>query len=118
MPNLYLLYHADHFVNTLHSDKEKNHHSRAFKLALRFIDDLLSLNNKYFKRYMSSIYQRDLELKETTESHAKCSFLDLLLFSDDGELKYQVYDKRYDFSFDIVNSPVMDKKHCNKSCLL
>ena len=34
-----------------------------------------------------------------------CSFLDLLLFSDDGKLKCLVNDRRDDFSFgfDIVN---------------
>ena len=56
--------------------------------------------------------------QETTESDEKCSFLDLLLFSDDGELKCQVYDKRDDFSFDIVNYPFMDSNiPINPACV-
>ena len=33
----------------LNSDNEKNHHSRAFKLTFRFIDDLLSETINIFK---------------------------------------------------------------------
>ena len=69
---------------------------------------MLSVNNKYFKNYVSSIYPKELELNETTESNTWCSFLDLFLFNDDGDLKCQVYDKRDDFNFDIVNYPFMD----------
>ena len=57
---------------------------------------------------MSSIYPKELELKETTESEESCSFLDLLLFNDDSELKCRVYDKRDDFNFNIVNYPFME----------
>ena len=39
----------------------------SLKLTFRFIVDLLSVNNKYFKRYISSIFPKDLELKKTTE---------------------------------------------------
>ena len=35
--------------------------------------------------------------------------VDLPLFSDDGELKYWVYDKRDDFISDIVNYPFIDR---------
>ena len=108
LANLYLFYHEYHFLNTLKSDKDKKYHCRLFKLTYRFIDDLLSVNNKMFKKYVSSIYPKDLELKETTESDEKCSFLDLLLFKDDGELKCRVYDKRDDFNFNIVNYPFME----------
>ena len=58
------------------------------------------------KQYLSSIYSEELELKETTGSNTTYSFLDLLLFNDDGELKCGVYDKRDDFN--IVNYPFMD----------
>ena len=44
-------------------------------------------------------------MKETTESNTSCSFLDLHLFNDNGELKFRVYDKRDDFNFEIVNYP-------------
>ena len=85
--------------------KDKNYHARSFNLTFRYIDDLLSVNNKHLKDYITSIYPSDLELKETTESNITCSFLDLLLFNDGGILKSKVYDKRDDFNFDIVNYP-------------
>jgi len=106
LANLYLFYHEYKFLQKL--AKDKSYHGRSFGLTFRYIDDLLSVNNKYFKDYVSSIYPDDLELKETTESSASCSFLDLLLFSDDEELKSRVYDKRDDFNFDIVNYPYMN----------
>ena len=68
---------------------------------------LLSVNNKHLKQYITSIYPSDVELKETTESRTTCSFLDLMLFNENGELKSKVYDKRDDFNFDIVNYPHM-----------
>ena len=55
------------------------------KLTFRFIDDLLSVKNKYFKKYMYLQYPKDLEVQETTETDEKYSFLDFLLVSDDGE---------------------------------
>ena len=103
LANLYLFHHEYHFLRRLAT--EKNIHGKLFGLTFRYIDDLLSVNNKYFKDYVSDIYPDALELKETTESNTSCSFLDLLLFDDDGELKSRVYDKRDDFNFEIVNYP-------------
>ena len=77
LANLYLFYHEYHFLQKLKSEKDTSYHGNSFKQTFRFIDDLLSVNNKYFKNYISSIYPKDLELKETTESNEKCSFLDL-----------------------------------------
>ena len=87
--------------------KDKNYKSKSFNMTFRYIDDLLSSNNKPLKQYITSMYPSDLELKETTESDRECSFLDLLLFNENGELKSKGYDKRDDFDFDIVNYPYM-----------
>ena len=38
------------------------------------LDDLLSVNNKYLKQYVSSTYPEELELKETTEANTEVSF--------------------------------------------
>ena len=97
LPNLYLFYHEYNFLEKL--AKDKNYHGKSFGLTFRYIDDLLSMNNRYFQDYVSLIYPDDLELKETTESNTPCSFLDLLLFNDDEELKSRLYDKRDDFNF-------------------
>ena len=49
LSNLYLLYHKDQFLQKLKSDKDIIYHSKLFKLTFIFIDDLLNVNNKYFK---------------------------------------------------------------------
>ena len=41
-------------------------------------------------------------------SDAEVSFLDLHLSILDGFVKTKIYDKRYDFDFDIVNFPFLD----------
>ena len=106
LANLYLFYHEYHFLKDL--SKKKDFHGKFFKLTFRYIDDLLSINNKYFKQHIQSIYPNDLELKETTENDSECSFLDIMMFNDERELKFKLYDKRDEFQFNIVNYPHMD----------
>ena len=106
LANLYLFYHEYAFLERLPRDKK--FHGKHFKLTFRFIDDLLSINNGYFREYISQIYPGDLELKETTESDMECSFLDVMMYNDNGEIKFKLYDKRDDFQFNIVNYPHLD----------
>ena len=83
--------------------------ARRFNHSYRYIDDLISFNNPYFANYISDIYPKELELKETTENRNSCSYLDLHLFrGDDDQLKSKIYDKRDEFSFHIVNYPFLD----------
>ena len=49
--------------------------------------------------------QTDLEIRETTETSTPASNLDLLLSVNDGTLPTNLYDKRDDFDFSIVNFP-------------
>ena len=48
------------------------------KLSYRYIDDLISFNNKRFKEFISDIYPKELTISETTESTSVASYLDLL----------------------------------------
>ena len=41
-------------------------------------------------------------------SDTEASFLDLHLSISDGFVQTKIYDKRYDFDFDIVNFPFLD----------
>ena len=106
LANLYLFSYEYDFLQSL--TKRNIHHGKNFNLTFRYIDDLLSVNNKYFKAYLHEIYPNELELKETTGSNETCSYLDLALYSDGGKLKFRLYDKRDDFDFDIVNYPFLD----------
>jgi hypothetical protein len=54
------------------------------------------------------IYPPELEIKETTDTASSASFLDLYLeFDDSGQLSTNIYDKRDDFNFKIINVPHM-----------
>jgi hypothetical protein len=71
---------------------------------LRYIDDVLLLNNSRFGDFVDRIYPIELEIKDTTDRSA--SFLDLHLEIDnEGRLRTKHYDKGDDFNFPIVNFP-------------
>ena len=40
--------------------------ARKFNLSCRYIDDLISFNNKRFKEFISDIYPKELTISETT----------------------------------------------------
>jgi hypothetical protein len=49
-----------------------------------------------------------LDIKYTTESDNSASHLDILLNIDsNGRLTPSLYDKRYDFDFEIINFPFL-----------
>ena len=79
-----------------------------FNNTCRYIDDLLTLNNPDFQVCIGQIYPPELELKNTTESHDSCSYLDLNINILNGKFYTDLYDKRDTFSFSIVNFPHMD----------
>jgi hypothetical protein len=72
----------------------------AFNSTFRYSYDLLSINNDQFHSCVNSIYPSELEIKDTTESSTSGSYIDA-----GGKLTTQLYDKRDDFSFTIVNVP-------------
>ena len=79
--------------------------AKTFSNTFRYIDDLLTLNNPNFELEISNIYPPHLELKRTTETDSRLSYLDLelnIVFST------AVFDKRDGFNFHIVNFPYMD----------
>jgi hypothetical protein len=68
----------------------------------------LSINNKHFHSYVDSIYPNELEIKGTSGCSASASYLDVLLKLDiNGKMMTQLYDKRDDFNFSIVNFPYL-----------
>jgi hypothetical protein len=80
----------------------------AFNSTFRYIDDVLSINNSQFHSYVDSINPNELEIKDTTECSTSASYLDVLLKLDtNGKITTQLYDKRNDFSFSIVNFPYL-----------
>ena len=69
-------------------------------LVLIIVNEELQLSIQYIPN--------ELKIKDTTESSIPASCLDILLNIDlNGKLTTQLYDKRDDFSFSIVNFPYL-----------
>ena len=67
---------------------------RNFNLSYRYIDDLISFNNKRFKELISNIYPKELTVSETTESTSVVSYLGLLFIRDkNNNITTKLYDK-------------------------
>ena len=82
--------------------------ARKFNLSCRYIDDLISFNNKRCKEFISDIYPKELTISETTESTSVASYLDLLFIRDKcNNITTKLYDERDTFGFHIVNFPFM-----------
>ena len=60
------------------------------------------------QKFLPLIYPPELEVKETTDTASPASFLDVCLeFDDSGKISTNIYDKRDDFNFKIINFPNM-----------
>ena len=77
-------------------------------LRLRYLDDLLSIDNIYFDQMVDRIYPTELLLNRANFSDTEAAFLDLNLCISHGTVSTKIYDKRDDFDFDIVNFPFLD----------
>ena len=64
---------------------------------------LLLIINSKFEKEICNIYPPELTLKRTSESEINLSYLDIAISICGGKYVTEVYDKRDDFNFDIVN---------------
>ena len=95
LANLFLFYYA------CTNSWKKNYIqvAKSFSNTFQYIDDLLTLNNPTFEQEISNIYPRQLELKRTTETDSKLSYLDLEVNISNRRFTTAVFDKRDSFSF-------------------
>ena len=101
LANLYL-----HFYESKFLDKNHEQGRIRYKYTFRFIDDLLSVNNRDINFDINAIYPRALEVSSTNElPHKSCSFLDLDVNISEDKFVTKVYDKRRDFNFEILGLP-------------
>ena len=105
LANLFLFYYEYNYMKTLMG--MDMHMARRFNNTVRYIDDLLTLNNAKFEDQIAVIYPPELKLKQTTESNIKLSYLDLSILIIRGKYVTEVFDKRDSFDFEIVNYPYM-----------
>ena len=88
------------------SDVKQAEIIEAFKSTSRYLDDLLNIDNPYFKGMVNRIYPPELQLNKPNTSEAP--FLDLHLSISNGFVLPKIYDKRDEFDFDTVNFPFLD----------
>ena len=80
----------------------------AFNSTSRYLDDLLNIDNPYFKQMVGQIYPTELQLNKAKSSETEAPFLDLSLSITNGKVSSKIYDKWGDFHFEIVNFPFLD----------
>ena len=107
LADLFLYGYENEFLDKLMKEGKRKL-ARKFSLSYRYIDDLISFNNKRFKEFISHIYPKELTISETAESTSVASYLDLLFARDkNNNITTKLYDKRDAFGFHIVNFPFM-----------
>ena len=107
LADLFLYSYENEFLDKLIKEGKRKL-ARRFNLSYRYIDDLISFNNKRFKEFISDIYPKELTISETTESTSVASYLDLLFTRDrSNNITTKLYDKRDASGFHIVNFPFM-----------
>ena len=92
------------------SDNYQADITEAFNSTFRYmyLDDLLNIDNPYFKQMVCQVYPTELQLNKASSSDTEAAFLDLNLSITNGIVSSKIYDKRDDFNFEIVNFPFLD----------
>ena len=67
----------------------------------------MCLNNIFRQVICNEIYPSDLQIIRTNDSNIRSTFLDLDIFIEDRRFMTRLYDKRRDFSFNVVTFPNM-----------
>ena len=80
--------------------------SRSFNLFFRYVDDLVVFCNRRLLDCLKEIYPSQLSVEKANKSDHLADYLALATFMIGDEVCLnQVYDKRDDFDFRIVNFP-------------
>jgi hypothetical protein len=74
------LYEGDFMQGSLKKNERKL--GGSFNFTVRYLDDVLSLNNSRFGDYVDRIYPIELEVKDTTDADSSASYLELHLEID------------------------------------
>ena len=77
-----------------HSDNNQADVVEAFNYTIRYLDDLLNIDNPYFEQMVRQIYPSELQLNKVNPSDTETPFLDLDLSITNGLVSSKIYDKR------------------------
>ena len=110
LADIFLYSYEAEFIQSLLTTGKKRLASQ-FNFTYRYIDDVFSItcSNPDFENYLGQMYPHELEIKDTTESKASASYLDLLpSIGRNGQLCSSLYDKRDDFNFHVTYFPFLN----------
>ena len=105
LANLFMFHYEYSYMKNLMHDNMCM--AKRFSDTVRYIDELLTLNNSNFEEEIPNIYPPELTLKRTSESDTNLSYLNISISICSGKYVTEVYDKRDAFNFNIVNFPYM-----------
>ena len=91
-------------MSNLHKSKQYDL-INMFDDTSRYLDDIFTIDNPEFEKYIPDIYPTELQLNKAITPDKETSFLDLNIKVVDSDVHTSVYDKRDDFGFPIVNFP-------------
>ena len=111
LPNLFLFHYEYLYMKKLMKDNMCV--AKMFSDTVRYIDDLLTLNNATFDAIIGEIYPKELSLKKSSEAANRVLYLDILISICGNKYVTEVYDKRDNFSFEIINFPFMSSRICD-----
>ena len=80
----------------------------AFNSTVRYLDDLLNIDNIHFEHMVHRIYPAVLQFNKAKASDTEAAFLDLNVSIHNDIVSTKIYVKRDDFNFYIVNFPFLD----------
>ena len=105
LANLFLYMYEKAFIEKLITNN-KIKEAGLLKNIFRYQDDLVVFNDKgYFDTVLNEIYPSELTLKNTNTSTRKSNYLDLTISIVNGKFRYQLFDKRGEFPFKVINYP-------------
>lgn len=105
LANLFLFaYEYKYVINLIDVGDTVNYHK--LRYIFRYIDDLLSLNDMgYFDSVFKDIYPSELVLNLTNINSLSTNYLDMTLTISDKKFNSVLYDKRNDYSFQVISLP-------------
>ena len=105
--DLFMFCYERDFMMSLSDDKQADVID-AFNTTSRYLDDIINIINVYFYNMVSQIYPSELQLNKANTSYTEAAFLDLHLSISNDNVSTEIYYKRDNFDFEIVNFPFLD----------
>ena len=101
---LFLYCYERDFMSDLHKSKRRDPIDM-FNDTSRYLDDIFTIDNPEFDKYIPDIYPTELQLNKANTSDKETSFLDINIKVIGSDIHTSVYDKRDDIRFPIFNFP-------------